>query len=191
MRWHRVPPKPAGRIEKITGRAIAVKPARGPFLGHEGVVVLSILAEASAAPEQSLLPPLRGIRFLQFVTASDFLLEADGGRSFVVRARDVFVRPEWRVRLDLLFWDNLEPVDFLLPEWMLEKLEGTPLEPPAALRYREFGYESGRRFEVRGLSRMEAAPFGLPGSGFRDQALVPTLTGGGGRLELRPAGAPR
>ncbi|MBI2898239.1 MAG: hypothetical protein HYY06_32110 [Deltaproteobacteria bacterium] len=175
MRWHRIPPKPAGRIEKVRGRAAVVQSVRGPLDGHEGLLVMTVLASQTWS----------GTQMVQTVTANDFLLEADGGESFVVRASDIVFRWGWLTERYLLGWDGMEPVRRLLPAAMQETIAGTPLRPPAALRCRDIVVPSGSRLEARGLTRQEPAQFGMPGSGFRGQALVPTLTGGGGRLELR------
>lgn len=175
MRWHCVPPKPRGAVE-VRGTARAIRPVHGILVdGSEGVFVLTVLGTRTWS----------GTHLVQIVTANDFVLDADDGRSFVVRAADIFLDWGWVGSRNTFPWSTLEPVQRLLPESMQDKIAKTPLRPPAALRFRELAFPAGHRFVIRGLVRQEPAPFGTPGSGFRDQAAVPTLTGGGRRLELR------
>ncbi len=160
------PPRPRARCTTVFGRVEAVERVHAPIEGISCVLSCTVVEGRDRRGRR---------RVVEVVTANDFLLRADD-RTFQVRAAGAV----------LFAWMKVdETFPFVLPRpapALGEALAAAGIVKP--LHCSELSLHDGDPVWVKGVLRHEPA-FDASASGYRGAGLRPTLTGAGGRLEIR------
>jgi hypothetical protein len=173
LRLVRNPRPPRGSVRRIRGTVAALAPIRSPIDN-----ALGVLAYTRIAPRPGKL--FAGGPRAEITTANDFVVKTPDG-PFVVRACDLWVR-------------DLGPPSgvlhaFRIPEAVAEAIRAAGLDPRAELYYRELVVFPGQEVTVVVVVKDELPPQELRDT-YREGELIPTLSGGGGAVQVEPVRIP-
>ncbi len=154
--------RPRGKLRTVRGIA------RGPHVPSPFEGVPCLFAWVRLVSENSLFHRVER----EVAVGQDFVLESPEGR-FTVRLDGLRLRGGPAL-------DSLQPVAETLEGVVARVIEAAHMEQPT---WAEIRVRDGDELEVTGVCRMEPAL--EAGAGFRESALSPTLSGAGGRLDVR------
>lgn len=168
-RLDRNPRPPLEAVRRIRGTAVALTPIRSPV-----DQCLCVLAgtRVMARPRAFFTARPRA----ELATANDFVVQTPDG-PFVVRASDLWVRDSGPAS-GILNTSRL-------PEALAEAIRGAGLDPEVELHYRETVVFPGQEVIVVGAVKDELPPAALRDT-YREGACIPTVSGGGGAVEVEP-----